>query len=239
MLGHQKSNRVPKKHLLLLYWLHQSLWLSESESCSVMSNSLRFHGLYSPWNFPGQNTGVGSLSLFQGIFSTKWSTQGSNPGLPHCKWILYQLSHKRSPRILEWVAYPFSSGSSWPRNWTRVSCIVAGFFTNWAMRDRDKLWKILKEMGIPHHLTCLLRKLYAGQEGIVKTGHGTTDWFQIGKGVRQGCILSPCLFNLYVVYIMWNAGLDETHAGIKITGMLSITSDMQMTPPLWQKVKKN
>ena len=77
-------------------------------------------------------------------------------------------------------------------------------------------WKILKEMGIPDHLTCLLRSLYAGQETTVRTGHGTTDWFQIGKGVRQGCILSPCLFNFYAQYIMRNAGLEETQAGIKI-----------------------
>ena len=79
-------------------------------------------------------------------------------------------------------------------------------------------WKILKEMGIPDHLTCLLRNLYAGQEAIVRTGHGTTEWFQIGKGVRQGCILSPCLFNLYAEYIMRNAGLEETQAGIEIAG---------------------
>ena len=77
-------------------------------------------------------------------------------------------------------------------------------------------WKILKEMGIPDHLTCLLRNLYAGQEGTVRTGHGITDWFQIMKGVHQGCILSPCLFNLYAEYIMRNAGLDEAQAGIKI-----------------------
>ena len=98
-------------------------------------------------------------------------------------------------------------------------------------------WKILKEMGIPDHLTCLLRNLYAGQEAAVKTGHGTTDCFQIGKGVRQGCILSPCSFNLYAEYITRNAGLDETQAGIKLQGKMLITSDMQMTPPLWQKVK--
>ena len=79
-------------------------------------------------------------------------------------------------------------------------------------------WKILKEMGIPDHLTCLLRNLYAGQEGTVQTGHGITDWFQIMKGVHQGCILSPCLFNLYAEYIMRNAGLDEAQAGIKIAG---------------------
>jgi len=84
--------------------------------------------------------------------------------------------------------------------------------------DHNKLWKILKEMGIPDHLTCLLRNLYAGQEATVTTRHRTTDWFQTGKGVRQGCILSPCLFNLYEEYIMRNAGLDEAQAGIKIAG---------------------
>ena len=84
--------------------------------------------------------------------------------------------------------------------------------------DHNKLWKILQEMGIPDHLTCLLRNLYAGQEATVRTGHGTTDWFQIRKGVRQGCILLPCLFYLYAEYIMRNAGLEETQAGIKIAG---------------------
>jgi len=82
--------------------------------------------------------------------------------------------------------------------------------------DHNKLWKILHEMGIPDHLICLLRNLYAGQEAAVRTGHGTIDWFQIGKGVRQGCILSPCLFNFYAEYIMRNAGLEEAQAGIKI-----------------------
>ena len=84
--------------------------------------------------------------------------------------------------------------------------------------DHNKLWKILKDMGIPNHLTCLLRNLYADQEATVKTGHGTTDSFQIGKGVCQGCVLSPCLFNLYAEFIMRNAGLEETQAGIKIAG---------------------
>ena len=94
-------------------------------------------------------------------------------------------------------------------------------------------------MGIPDHLTCLLINLYAGQEAAVRIGHGTTDWFQIGKRIRQGCILSPCLFNLYAEYIMRNAGLEEAQAGVKIAGRNIITSDMQMTPPLWQKVKRN
>ena len=94
-------------------------------------------------------------------------------------------------------------------------------------------------MGIPDHLTFLLRNLYAGQEATVRTGHGTADWFQIGKGVRQVCIFSPCLFNLYVEYITRNAGLDEAQAGIKIARKISITSDMQVTPALWQKVKGN
>ena len=105
--------------------------------------------------------------------------------------------------------------------------------------DHNKLWKILKEMGIPEHLTCLLRNLHAGQAATVRTGHGTTDWFQIGKGVRQSCVLSPCLFNLYAKYIMRNAGLEEAQLESGFPGEIPITSDMQMTPPLWQKVKRN
>ena len=101
------------------------------------------HGLYSPWNSPDQNTGVGSLSLLQGIFPT----QGFNPGLPHCRQILYQLSHKLSPRTLKWVAYPFSSGSSRPRNWTGVSCITGGFFTNWAIREAPVVTNLLANAG--------------------------------------------------------------------------------------------
>ena len=133
-----------RKAHLFSYWSQQIVWkkklvnsecegslaniIYESESCSIVSNSLWPHGLYSPWNSPGQNTGVGSHSLLQGIFPT----QGSNPGLPRCKQILYYLSHQGSPRILEWVAYPFFSGSSWPRNRTRVSCIAGKIFTSWA-----------------------------------------------------------------------------------------------------------
>ena len=105
--------------------------------------------------------------------------------------------------------------------------------------DHKKLWKILKEMGTPDHLTCLLRNLYANQETTVRTGHGTTDWFQVRKGVRQGCILSPCLFNFYAEYIMRNAGLEETQLESRLPGEISTTSDMQMIPPLWQKSKRN
>ena len=106
--------------------------------------------------------------------------------------------------------------------------------------DHNKLWKILQEMGMPDHLTCLLRNLYAGQEATVITGHGTTDWFQIRKGVHQGCILSRCLFNLYAVYIMRNAGLEEAQAGIKIARRnINNLRYMQMIAPLWQKVKRN
>ena len=104
--------------------------------------------------------------------------------------------------------------------------------------DHDKLWKYLKEMGISDHLTCLLQNLNAGQEAIVRTRHGTTDRFQTRGGVHQDCILSPCLFNLYAEYIMWNAGL-EVQAEIKTAGEISITSDMQMTPHLWQKMKRS
>ena len=105
--------------------------------------------------------------------------------------------------------------------------------------DHHKLWKILKEMGIPDYLTWLLRNLYTGQEATVRTGHGTTDWFQIGKEVCQGCILSPCLFNLNAEYIMRNAGWMKHKLESRLLGEIPITSDMQMTPLLWQKVKRN
>ena len=111
---------------------------SESESCSVVSNSSWPQGLYSPWNSAGQNTRVGSLSLLQGIFPT----QGLKPGLLHCRCILYQLSHKRGPKILGWMAYPFSSKSSQPRNRTGVSCIAGRFFTNRAIREAFYLYEI-------------------------------------------------------------------------------------------------
>ena len=113
--------------ILTQYPMLTVVWKWKWKSRSVMSDSFWPHGLYSPWNSPGQNIGVGSLSLLQGIFPT----QELNPDLPHWRWILYQLSHQGNPRISEWVAYPFSSRSSRPRNRTGVSCIAGGFFTNW------------------------------------------------------------------------------------------------------------
>ena len=137
------------------------------------------------------------------------------------------------------IKLPISAGSSQKQESSRKTSISALLtmpkpLTVWITIN----WKILQEMGIPDHLTCLLTNLYAGQKATIRAGHGTTDWFQIEKGVRQGCILSPCLFNLYAEYIMRHAGLEEAQAGIKIAGEISITSDMKMTPPLWQKVKR-
>ena len=147
---------------------------SEGESCSV-TDSLWPHGLYihSPWNSPGQNTGVGRLFLLQGIFlSQGWEGKsseikpiGSNPGLPRCKWILYQLSHKGSPRILEWVAYPFSSGSSRPRNQTGVSCIAGGFFTNWAIRET---WRLSKNLCLYKSFICTNNIIFLNSEMLVR-----------------------------------------------------------------------
>ena len=117
----------------------------------VVSNSLS----HSPWNSPGHNTGVGSLSLLQGIFPI----QGSDPGLPHCRWILYQPRHQGSPRILEWVAYPFSSGSSWPRNWAGVSCIAGRFFTNWTISEA----------------LCLIKK-FLNKISVVDLSHNNHKW---------------------------------------------------------------
>ena len=136
------------------------------------------------------------------------------------------------------IKLPTSIGSSKRQESSRKTSISALLtmpkpFTVWITTN----WKIFQEMGILDHLTCLLRNLYAGQETTVRTGHGTTDWFQIGKGLCQGCILSSCLVNLYAEYIMRNAGLDEAQAGIKIAGEISVTSDMQMTPPLRQRAK--
>ena len=153
-----------------------------TQSCPTLS--LWPHGLYNPWNSPSQNTGVGSLSLLQGIFPT----QGSNPGLPQCRQILYQLSHKGSPRILEWVADPFSSGSSWPRNWTRVSCIAGRFFTSWAIREA----RVPEAPLLPSHLYPL-----SGSKGGMK-GFRVTQclrvarWLSISWLVALFHLHSPC-----------------------------------------------
>ena len=125
-----------------------------------MPDFLRPHGLYSPWNSPGQDAGVGSLSLLQGIFPA----QGSNPGLLHCRRILYQLSHKGSPRILEWVAYPFFRESSKPRNQTGVSCIAGGFFTSWATEKPIHLtkftWKLNRKSNTVFSLLLFYKKIH-------------------------------------------------------------------------------
>ena len=113
------------------------------------------------------------------------------------------------------IKLPTSAGSSKKQESSRKT-FVSALLTTPKPSTVNKLWTILKEMGIPDHLTCLLRNLYAGQEATVRTGHGTTNWFQLGKGVRQGCILSPCLFNLYAEYIIRNTALEEAQAGIKI-----------------------
>ena len=105
--------------------------------------------------------------------------------------------------------------------------------------NHNKLWKILKETGIPDHLTSLLRNVYVGQEATVRTEHGTMDWFKTGKGVREGCILPPCLFNLYAEYIMWNVRLDEAQAGIKIAGRNTNNIKYADDTTLWHKGKKN
>ena len=116
------------------------------------------------------------------------------------------------------IKLPTSTGSSKKQESSRKTSISSlACAKAFDCVDHNKLWKILKEMGIPDHLTCLLRNLYASQEATVRTGHGTTDWFQIRKGVCQGCILSPCLFNFYAEYIMRNTGLDEAQAEIEIS----------------------
>ena len=138
------------------------------------------------------------------------------------------------------IKLPISFGSSKKQKSSRKTSISALLtmpkpLTVWITIN----WKILKEMGIPDHLTCLLRNLYADQEATVRIGHGTTDWFQIGKGVHQGCILSPCLFNFYAKYIMKNAGLEEARGGIKIAGRNINNLRYADDTTFWQKVKRN
>ena len=145
------------------------------------------------------------------------------------------------------IKLPISTGSSKKQESSRKNIYFC--FIDYAKAfdyvDHNKLWKILKEMGIPGHMTCLLRNLYAGQEATVRIGHGTTDLFQIGKGVRQACILSPCLFNLHAEYIMRNTGLEEEQAGIKFAGRninnLSYADDTTLMASWWKwkrRVKK-
>ena len=132
-----------------------------------------------------------------------------------------------------------TSAGSWKKQASSRKTSISALLTMpkpltvWITRNCGKFWKRWE------YQTCLLRNLYADQEATIRTGHGTTEWFQIGKGVHHGCILSPCLFNLYAEYIMRNAGLKEAQAGIRLPGEISTTSDMQMIPPLWQKVKRN
>ena len=137
------------------------------------------------------------------------------------------------------IKLPTSAGSSRKQEVPEKHIFLLYWLCESLCVDHNKLWKILKEVGLPDHLLCLLRNLYAGQEATVRTGHGTTDWFQIGKGVCQGCILSPCLFNLYAEYIIRNSGLEETQAGIQIARRNINNLRYQMTPCLWQKVKTN
>ena len=138
------------------------------------------------------------------------------------------------------IKLPTSTGSSKKQESSRETSISAlltmpKHLTVWVTIN----WKILKEMGIPDHLTCLLRNLYTSQEATVRTGHGTTDWFQIGKGIRQGCILSPCLLNLYAEYIMRNVGLEEAQPGIKIAGRNISNLRYADDTTLRQRVKRN
>ena len=176
----------------------------QSESRSVVSESLRPHGLHSPWNSPGQNTGGGSLSLLQGIFPT----QGSNSGLLHYKRILYQLSHKGSPRILEWVAYPFSSRSSRPRNQTRVSCIAGGFFTNWAIREAhgDSLCSVGPDIWITFLTYCLVLSLRCSiicwECRLLSRKHG--------KLMKLPSVLHPCPSPTNWSLHTWNWGAGNT-----------------------------
>ena len=183
-----------------------------------MSDSVQPHRrqptrLPRPWDSPGKNTGVGCHFLLQCMkVKSEREVAQSCPTFHDpmdCSPPGPSTHGIFQARVLEWVSIGV---------WIYLC----------------KLWKILKEMGISDHLTCLLGNLYAGREAPVRTGHVTTEWFQIGKGVPQGCILSPCLFNLYAEYIMRNTGVDEAQVGIKIAGIsISIISDMQMTPPLW------
>ena len=166
---------MPQYWSSCLFSLQYSAIESESEIRSVVSDSLWPHGLHSPWNSPGQNTGVGSLSLLQGIFPT----QVVNPGLPHCRRILYQLSHKGNPRILEWVGDPFSSRSSQPENQPRVSCTAGRFFTNLAIREATIL-----QCGTLESTVIQYTSWHTGA-GIQRTGK-RSYWLEEGEEAGEG-----------------------------------------------------
>ena len=173
----------------------------------------------------------------------QWTTfrQTSPPwptrlGWPHTAWLSFTELDKAVVRVIRLASWILKKAREFQKN---IYFCFIDYAKAFDCVDHNKLWKILKEMGTPDHLTCVLRNLYASQEATVRTGHGTTHWFQTGKGVRQGCILSPCLFNLDAEYIMRNAGLEKHKPESRMPGEISITSNMQMTPPLWQKVKRN
>ena len=186
-----------------------------TSSYSWQPHGLKPAKLLCPWNFPGKNTRSGCHFLLQGIFLT----QESNP----CHLFVYKAiipdvhtGFRKGRRTRDQIAnicWIIIKAREFQKN---IYFCFIGYAKAFDCMGQNKLWKILKDKGIPDHLTCLLRNLFAGQEATVRTGHGTTDWFQTGKGVHQGCILSPCLFNLYAEYIMRNAELEETQAGIKI-----------------------
>ena len=217
---------------------------SESEvaqSCPTLSIVSLYHFSNSIFSFCVSVSHLVILAIFQAfslLYLLWWSVISDFNDtivtvLGHLK--LNQYDGKQSINVECVLTAPPSLSHAWAslfpetQFWNQAKTDYAAAF---GCVDHNKLWKILQEMGIPDHLICLLKNLYAGQEATVRTGHGMTDWFQIGKGVRQGCILSLCLFNIHAEYIMQNAGLDEAQAGIKIVrGEISITSDMQMTSP--------
>ena len=170
---------------------YQPMKVKVTQSCPTVCDPMDW--LYSPWNSPGQNTGVGSLSLLQEIFPT----QGSNPGLLHCRWILYQLSHKGSPRILEWVAYPFSSRFSRPRNQTGVSCIAGRFFTYWAIRKASSahIWTIYWVTGYNFRLLWKIVNLILEGMAVGLLSVAVISHWEVWTVSPFGHVLCDCLIN--------------------------------------------
>ena len=201
----------------------------------VMSTVLAFH----LWACCG--TGSGGSYTCNWAYSRFPCTSFPMKDIAECEYSRWA----RLDRRIFWVARSMVVEAKWSDSvshshmLTHTSICQHCWFKSCMTLHHNKLWKILKGMGIPDHLTCLLGNLYADQEATVRTGHGTRDWFQIGKGVHQGCILSPCLFNFYAEYIMRNARLDEAQLESRLLGEITITSDMQITPYLWQKAKRN